>query len=181
MVPLEQFASNPENRHVPPADVLIRRLDSELRPKLGAIWDSLFASLTPDAAALRIAFEGRIRYVVRWLDRIAHLARGPQTAPSEDLRIYLNRAFDTATAALQSFDANRLRRRTPFHLFERSRGELIYAAFVVVECTVAELAEQISVLDPSLPEKLINAGTMKEPPQGEALLKRPAESLVREY
>jgi hypothetical protein len=58
---------------------------------------------------------------------------------------------------------------------------LIYAAFVVVECTVAELAEQISVLDPSLTEKLINAGSMKEPPQGEALLKRPTEALVKEY
>lgn len=180
MVSLEQFASNPENRHVPPAEVLIRRLDGELRPKLSVIWDSLFAALSPDDATLRIAFESRIRYVVRWLDRIAYLARGPQTAPSEDLRVYLNRAFDSATAALQSFDVNRLRRRTPFHLFDRSRGELIYAAFVVVECAVAELAEQISALDPSLPEKLYDAGSTK-PPQGEALLKRPTEALVKEY
>jgi hypothetical protein len=181
MVPLEQFDSNPENRHVPPAEVLTRRMDGEFRRNLSVIWDSLLSAMAPGDTDLRVAFEGRIRYVVRWLDRMAHLARGAQSAPSDDLRVHLNRAIDGAVAAIRALEPSRLRRRTPFHLFERSRGELVYAAFVVVECAIAELAEQIAPLDPSLPEKLLNPEPMPAFPQGDALLKGTDEAAVKEY
>lgn len=153
---LERIGETPELRHVPPREVVVRRLDVEFRRKLTILWDSVAALDQPSDTDLHAAFEDRVRYIIRWLDRLAHLARGPYNPPHGNLREQLLAAVDGAVSAVNATDANAFRRRTPFHLFDRSRGELIYGAFVVIESAIASLTEQLSRIDPSLYEKLLN-------------------------
>ena len=166
---LESAANNERMRHIPSAEWIIGKVDTDLRRRIDVLCLS-FSNL--DAADThRPAAEAELTAVCRGLDRLADVAKHARH-PSHpaDITVKVKEALNHAVASLRAMDANLFGRRAPFHLFERSKSELLVAAMLVVITAVNRATETLRVADPGLDERLLEGlVTLSEPLRVEAI------------
>jgi hypothetical protein len=166
---LEAWPDNERMRHIPTAEWMAKKLDVDLRHRI----DKLFAPFAdlphhdPAHAPIEEAFRG----LCRALDHVADVARRPRgnPHPPAELGHRLNWAISHAIGNLQSTESDTFGRRFPFHTFERSNAEPLYAALLAVIERVRRLEPLIRAIDPGIDERLyedlvkLNEPLRKEP------------------
>jgi len=142
-------------RHVPALAWMTDKLDGDLRHRLEKLCASIESHPSPE-------IEGELRALCRALDRLADVAkhiRNNGHGPSDALhktRWSLNHAL----SCMRLVDAATFGRRGPFHHFERSKAETLYAHFLVVIDHVHRVTTAVRAVDPSIDEQL-NEGVVR--------------------
>jgi hypothetical protein len=152
---LETWGKNEVMRHVPPLDWIVRKLDGDLRARIGKIV-AVFTAMAPDDPR-HGAIESDLRLLCRAIDRLADAARhtrGQNHAPS-DLPSRLTWSINHAVSVLGGLDASLFGRRYPFQTHERSRSEPVYAALLVVIQAAERTLPLIRAIDPGIDERLL--------------------------
>jgi hypothetical protein len=154
---IEPVVRTEEMRHVPRLALLIEKLDRDVRMRTETLYSSCFESARTLDSATLAELENVLRQVCRWLERLGEQARGRRGAQSHELNLHsrVRSALTFAIEALSSLDETQFRRRIASNSFERSRGECIYASFLVVIYELERLAKLAASIDPDVAMKLI--------------------------
>lgn len=166
---LESAGKNERMRHIPPAEWIIAKVDTDLRRRIDVLCAS-FTALDP-ADAHRPAAEAELTALCRALDRLADVAKHARH-PSHpaDITVKVKEAMNHAVSSLRAMDASLFGRRAPFHTAERSKSEPLVAALLVVITSVNRATEILRVADPGLDERLLEGlVTLSEPLRVEAI------------
>ena len=157
---LETWGKNERMRHVPPLGWITEKLDVDLRRRL----DKLCASFgsQPSSEAVDIQLRGVCRAIDRLADA-AKFSRSATHAPTE-IGARINWAINHAVSALGSLDANLFGRRYPFQTLERSKGETLYGALLVVIDHVHRLTALARAIDPRIDERLLEGLVVLQEP-----------------
>jgi hypothetical protein len=151
---LEVWAENERMRHIPLITWIADKLDHDVRQRM----EKMISAVEPLAAsdARRSAIDEALRSVCGALDRAADAARHsrPATAPSE-LATRISWSMNNAVSSLRTIDANAFGRRYPFHTFERSKAESVYAALLVVLYRLDRVIPLVREVDPTIDERLL--------------------------
>lgn len=149
---IEQSGQTEEMRHVPKVEVLLRRIDPTLRTT-GSILIDAISSEQGDRTepALR-----HLERAIRWLESVDAILRPRQHVDAKDADVARRfaAAADHAFQALSQCDRSQFRRRTPCHLFERSKGESVTAAMAAAEHQIDRAAEALSEFVPDIHHRL---------------------------
>ena len=158
---LETWVDNDRMRHIPSLDWIVRKIDGDIRSRI--------EKLTPSGSP---AIEAAVAKLIKALDRLSETARHGRTngAPADNAQ-HIQWSLEHALASLRSVDANTFGRRHPYHLFEKSRGELIWGAALAVIFAVNALVEAVREVDPSLDERLLEGLVILQNPVDERMLK----------
>jgi hypothetical protein len=146
---LEEQTANEPMRHVPSLHWLCEKLDGDIRRRLEKLSMSIESHPTHEA-------DNELRALSRAFDRLADTAkhiRNNGHGPSDALH-KVRWSLNHALSCLRLVDPVMFGRRAPFHHFDRSKSELLYAAFLVALCHVDRLTTVVRVLDPSIDERL---------------------------
>lgn len=163
---IEEFGQTEEMRHVPPLSWFNETLDQQVRSRIETLYASCFElGRSVDSASLN-EVETRFRQICRGLERLGEQARGRRGPANHEsnLRSRLRSALGFAIESMATIDPAQFRRRNPFQLFERSRGECLYSAFLVILCEIEGLGAVAATIDPDLPMKLIKPPFALPPP-----------------
>ncbi len=151
---LETWAQNEPMRHVPPIQWMIEKLDHDARRRI----ELLTAAFEPLASSdpRRGPIEEALRSVCSAADRLAEAARHtrPPTPPS-DLASRISWSMNNAVSSLRTIDANAFGRRYPFHTFERSKAESVYAALLIILKRLERVVPLVRAVDPAIDERLL--------------------------
>ena len=160
---LETWGKNERMRHVPPIGWMIEKLDVDLRQRIGKL----------SGAATNEAIDAELRVLCRLIDRLADTAKFSRSSSNHagaDLQTRLTGTINHAVATLGTLDANLFGRRYPFQTFERSKGEPLYGALLVVIDHVHRLTMLVRAVEPHIDEKLLEGlVVLQEPLRGEAI------------
>lgn len=144
---LETWGKNERMRHIPAVEWMANKLDRDLRRRINIL---LTAPVTE-------ASETELKTLCRAIDRLADAAKHSRGAvqPPQELGARIDFAITHAVSCLNSLDPNLIGRRYPFQTHERSKGESIYGALLVVIDRVHRLTQLVRTLDRSIDEKLL--------------------------
>jgi hypothetical protein len=133
-------------RHIPPVEWIVNKLDRDLRRRINILL----------SVPLNEATEAEAKTLCRAIDRLADAAKYSRAAvqPPQEMAARIDFAITHAVSSLNSLDANLFGRRYPFQTHERSKGELVYGALLVVIDRVHRLTQMVRALDRSIDEKL---------------------------
>lgn len=154
-MPIEQFGTTERMRHIPPVEDLIRRLDLEVRKTVRAI----FERGTTEKPEISAGVDARLKRLCRSIERVVEIARHgkPMASPANaDIRGKIESATANAVGALSTLDRVHFTERTPFNSFERSRGEMLHSAVLIVIRQTRELVDEVAQTYPAIRE-LISA------------------------
>ncbi len=146
---LEEHAANAAMRHIPSLSWLCDKLDGDLRRRI----EKLCAALEPRMTA---EGEAELRGVCRALDRLADASkhiRNNGHGPNDALH-KARWSVNHALSCLRLVDSSTFGRRAPFHHFEKSKSEAVYAAFLVMIHHVERLTNAVRAVDPGIDESL---------------------------
>jgi len=146
---LEEHAANEAMRHIPAAGWMSEKLDGDVRRRIDTLCASLESKMNAEA-------DGALRALCRALERLADAAKhvrnnghGPNDAVQK-VRWSINHAL----SCVRLIDNATYGRRAPFHHFEKSKSETVYAAFLVVLDAVDRLTRVVRTIDPDLDDKM---------------------------
>jgi hypothetical protein len=156
---LEEHSANEPMRHIPTAPWMADKLDGDIRRRVEKLVAVIEATHDPNA-------ENELRGLCRALDRLADAAKhirnnghGPNDAVQKS-----RWSINHAVSCLRLVDASTFGRRGPFHHFEKSKSEPLYAAFLVVLDHLNRLVPVVRALDPGIDERLCEGWvTLSEP------------------
>ena len=146
---LEEHATNAAMRHIPSLTWLCDKLDGDLRRRIEKLCAALDSHMTAEA-------DHEVRGLCRALDRLADASkhiRNNGHGPNEALH-KVRWSLNHALSCLRLVDAATFSRRAPFHHFEKSKSELVYAAFLVVIDHVYRLMTVVRTIDPGIDDSL---------------------------
>ena len=163
-MPMEQREFTDEMRHVPSLDWIVTKLDYDYRDRIEKIWTAL-ASASDVHPETKDRIDERMEAIARWLQRITTLARGRRSAHhgESDLRTSITHIGYEAVSAMSALDRNTFRRRTPFHLMESSRAELIWGAFLAIGALLTEVVPFVERVDPDIRMRMLATHAPPEP------------------
>jgi hypothetical protein len=151
---IETWSENDRLRHIPSIDWIVQKLDGDLRRRIEILWlpYSDLAASDPRHAPL----EAEFRSLCRSLERLADVARRGRGAahPPVELGGRIRWTVDHAVSALSSVDPKTFGHRFPFHTFERSSGEPLWAAMLRIIEQVKQLTTLVRDIEPDVDEKL---------------------------
>jgi hypothetical protein len=147
---LEMWPHNERMRHIPTASWMAQKLDVDLRRRIDALYN-VYAN-----AGHHGEMEKELRALCRWLDRVADVARRSRgnQHPPPDLGHRLSWSISHAVSNLNGVDAETFGHRYPFHTFERSNAEPLWAAVLSVIEHVRRLTELARAVDPAIDERM---------------------------
>ena len=157
---LETWGKNERMRHVPPLGWIIEKLDGDVRRRIDKL--ILVIGSPPSGDPADIELRGLCRAIDRLADA-AKFSRGTNHAPAE-IGARINWAIQHAIASLNSLDANLFGRRYPYQTLERSKGEYIYGALLVIIDHVRRLSAIARANDPSVDERLLEGLVVLQEP-----------------
>ncbi|MDQ3281913.1 MAG: hypothetical protein M3Q69_10935 [Acidobacteriota bacterium] len=151
---LELHAQNERMRHIPTIPWIVQKLEGDVRHHVEKLW--LPYSDLPASDPHHPALEAEFRALCKSLDRLADVARRHRQHPHPpaDLASRMPWAIQQAIAALQSADAETFGRRFPFHTFERSNAEPLWATMLSVLQHVQRLIELVREIDREIDERI---------------------------
>jgi hypothetical protein len=157
---LETWGKNERMRHIPLLGWIIEKLDIDLRRRI----DKLIAAIgsPPSGEAADIELRALCRAIDRLADA-AKFARSTNHAPAA-IGPRITWAINHAVSALGSLDANLFGRRYPFQTLERSKGETLYGALLVVIDHVHRLTVLARAIDRNIDERLLEGLVVLQEP-----------------
>jgi hypothetical protein len=162
---LETWGKNERMRHIPPIEWIITKLDVDLRRRIDILVSS-FAAI-PAGDPRRASAEPQFTALGRAIDRLGDLARYTRAVihhNGSDLAARLREAIDRAVASLRAVDPSLFGRRHPFQTFERSKGEPLFAALLVVIQSTRRIVSILRDADHNLDQHLLEGiVTLQEP------------------
>jgi hypothetical protein len=167
---LETWAKNERMRHIPSIEWITHKVDADVRRTFEHLW-SPFASLAFDDPR-RATIEETFRNLCRAIDRLAEIARHSRNghAPN-DLGERIRQSIHHAVSNLRNVDPNLFGRRYPFQTLERSKGEPLYGALLVVLQHLERTKTLIRTIDPGLDERLLEGLVVLANPVDARMLK----------
>lgn len=150
---LETWGKNERMRHIPSVEWMLWKLDADLRRRIEKLL-APYAALPADDPRHGV-IEGELRALCRAIDRFAEAVRhsrggqGPQ-----ELANRISWTIGQAVGALHALDGTLFGRRYPFQTFERSKGEAVYGALLVIIDHVYRLTPLIRAIDPNIDARL---------------------------
>ncbi|HET8799050.1 MAG TPA: hypothetical protein VFO89_15255 [Thermoanaerobaculia bacterium] len=141
-------------RHIPTLAWMAQKLDHDLRHRIDRLWFPY--SDLPASDPHHAAIEAEFRALCRALERVSHVAvrhRGGLHPPN-DLGSRIGWLVSHAVQCLNTADTTTFGRRLPFHLFERSNAEPLWAAMLTVIQHVQELTDLVRAIDPGIDERM---------------------------
>lgn len=143
-------------RHIPTADWMARKLDNDLRRRIDKLVSS-FASVAPSDAR-HASTEAEFRGLCKALERLCEAAR-PSTRHNgnnhHDLASRIETLLANGVAALRALEPTSFGRRNPYHAFDRSKAEPVYAALLAVIARVERVITIVRTIDPGIDERLL--------------------------
>jgi hypothetical protein len=151
---LETWGKNEAMRHVPAIEWITAKLDQYVRSRVEKIV-AVYTSLPSDDPR-HATMETELRSLCRSIDRLGDAARHTrhQNAPN-DLPSRLTWAINHAVSSLGALDPTLFGRRYPVQTHERSKGEPVYAALLVVMQCVERVLQTVRAIDPGIDERLL--------------------------
>ena len=151
----ENWQKNEHMRHIPSIDWILWKLDVDLRHRI----EILLAPLTRTAAdhARRGEADAKIRTLCHALEKLTETAKPGVKGlshPPSDLSARVGWTTNHAVTALKGLDPTTFGRRIPFHHFEKSAAEPVYAGLLSVIAHVEQLAEVVRTIDSGVDELL---------------------------
>lgn len=169
--PVETWGGNEVMRHVPTLAWIIQKLGQDVRRTVGILYDSYrpLGANDPRQHELDNAF----RSLGRSLERLSEAARHgrPAAQTSADLGTKLTTAINHAISCLESIDGNLFGRRYPVQTHERSKGETVYAALLVVLSQITRVKTLTRAVDPGLDERLLDGLVVRALPLNDEVLR----------
>lgn len=156
---LEEHAANEAMRHIPTLSWICDKLDVDVRKRVEKLCAAVESKMTAEA-------DGEIRALCRALDRLADSAKHIRSnghGPNEPLQ-KLRWSINHALSCVRFLDSATFGRRAPFHQFEKSKSEPVYAAFLIVLAHLARFAEIARTIDPDVDERLCEGLVQLEEP-----------------
>jgi hypothetical protein len=152
---LETHALNPRMRHIPTADWMVTKLDTDVRARLEKLWSPISDLHSSDPHHAPV--EATVRALSRALDRVAEVARHHRghPHPPSDLGTRLRWSLDQAITALRSADETGFGNRFPYHTGERSNSEPLWGSFLQMLWYLHKLADLVREFDPMIDERLL--------------------------
>ncbi len=152
---LETWSANERMRNVPAIDWMARKLDGDIRRRIEHLY--LPYSDLPASDARHPALESEFRALCRNLERVCEVSRRSRGAlhPPTELSGRLRWLVGQAVANLNAVDTTTFGRRYPFHTFERSNAEPLWAAILSVIDRVKRLHEAVREFEPEIDEKIL--------------------------
>lgn len=151
---LETWSENERMRHIPSLSWMAQKLDTDVRSRIEKLWPPYADLHAGDEHHAPI--EAEMRALCRSLDRVADVARrhrGNGHPPSE-LGARLGWAITHAVSNLNAADTQTFGKRMPFHTFERSNAEPLWAAVLTVIQHVNRLTDLVREIDPRVDERI---------------------------
>ena len=148
-------------RHVPPLDDIIERIDGKIRVRLTTI-----ASIAERIGDENHPLQRMVKSACRQVCHIAEVARHRTHGHANgngSLTQSVNHSLTVALEALRAVDRSVYGRRMPFHRFERSECEEIYAAVVAVSSIIEEAIPVALEHDASAWDTFFTAESSKAP------------------
>lgn len=161
---LETWGKNERMRHVPAAEWIADKVDIDLRRRVDILCASF--SALPAGEPHRAKAEAELNSVCRALERLADIAKHSRAGGSHpsDVPSKMREALNHAVANLRGVDASLFGRRHPFHTFERSKSEPLYAGLLVVIYVTNRATAALREADRGLDERLLDGiVTLQEP------------------
>jgi hypothetical protein len=159
----ETWGKNERMRHIPSVEWMLWKLDADLRRRI----EKLLAPYTalPADDPRHGPAEAELRGLCRSIDRFTECVRHTRAGQGpQELANRISWAIGQAVGALQTLDGTLFGRRYPFQTFERSKGEAVYGALLVIIDHVNRVTPLIRAIDPNIDarlyEELVN---LKEP------------------
>src|SRR3954447_1326423 len=171
---LETWARNEPMRHVPSAEWMAWKLDQDLRRRIEILF-SAYSHLASDDAR-KPSIENELRTLCRAIDRLADAARHTRTNhPPHDLGGGSHWGINQLVSSLNSLHPHLIGRRLPLaapptgrpcpsHTGERSEGEPIYGALLVVIQHVERVLTLVRTIDRNVDEQLLDGLVKLETP-----------------
>ena len=167
---LETWAKNERMRHIPSIEWITQKVDGDVRKVFEHLW-SPFTALSADDPR-RATIEEEFRGLCRAVDRLSEIARHSRNghAPN-DMGERIRQAIQHAVTNLRSVDPNLFGRRFPFQTLERSKGEQVYGALLVVLQHLERTKTLVRTIDPGLDERLLEGLVVLANPVDARMLK----------
>lgn len=166
---LESWTANERMRHVPEVEWMIRKVDTELRKR----FEKLTSGTTelPAADPRHGAIEAELRSLCRAIERLIDSIKTSRHNGGNDLPSRVNNLLTQAAASLRSLESTPFGRRHPFHLFDRSKAEPVYAALLTVMGHVDRLVPLVRAVDPNVDERLLEGLVVLQNPIDDRMLR----------
>jgi hypothetical protein len=150
----ETWSQNEQMRHIPSASWIAQKLDGDIRARVEKLWVPY--SDLPANDPRHAPLEAEFRALCRSLDRVNDVARRHRGNghPPNDLGSRLGWSISHAVTSVQASDPATFGRRLPFHTFERSNAEPLWAAMLAVIQHVHRLIELVREIDDGIDERI---------------------------
>ncbi len=166
--PLETWAANERMRHVPSPEWMARKIETDLRKRIEMVMP-VFVNLAgsdPRHASL----EGEFRSLAKALERLADTAKPIARQNGHDLPSRIGTLLTMAAANIHSLEPTAFGRRNPYHAFDRSKAEPLYAALLAVFCHIDRVITLVRAIEPGIDERLLEGLVVLQNPVDDRML-----------
>jgi hypothetical protein len=160
-------------RHIPPLEYLVFKIDVDYRRRVEVLIEALAGQHPPTDASS--AAEAELTALARSLERLCELIKPRGNSPHphhiESPAERVRNGMNNATRALLSLPPESFTLRAPENQFEKSQGEHVVGAFLVVTDHVKRVTEAITALAPGVWEALLEPPVRREMPVNDVALR----------
>ncbi len=168
--PLETWAANERMRHVPSPEWMARKIETDLRTRVQTLMP-VFVSL-PGSDPRHAPFEADLRALCKSLERLVDATKPTARQNGhQDLPARIDTLLTVAAANIHSLETTPHGRRFPYHSFDRSKAEPLYAALLSVFCRIDRVITLARAIDPGIDERLQEGLVVLQNPVDERMLR----------
>ncbi len=167
--PLETQGGNEHMRHIPGAEWMARKVESDIRKRVDDLL-RVFADISA-ADPRHSSYETELRALCKALERLSDIAKPAGRHNGHgDLSSRIDALLSQCAAALHSLEPTPFGRRNPYNGFDRSKAEPVYGALLSVLCHVDRLITLARGIDPGIDERLLSGLVVLANPVDERML-----------
>ena len=167
--PLETWASNERMRHVPSAEWMARKVETDIRKRVDTVMPALLN--LPGSDPRHASLETEFRSLCKALERLADAARPTARQNGHDLPSRIDSMLTMAAANLRSLETTAFGRRNPYHAFDRSKAEPVYAALLTVFGHLERVITLARAIEPGIDERLLEGLVVLQNPVDARMLR----------
>jgi hypothetical protein len=167
--PLETWATNERMRHVPSADWMARKVETDIRKRVDKVMPVLLS--VPNADPRHASLETEFRSLCKALERLADAARPTARQNGHDLPSRIDSMLTIAAANLHSLEPTAFGRRNPYHSFDRSKAEPVYASLLAVFAHLERVITLVRAIEPGIDERLQEGLVILQNPVDDRMLR----------
>ena len=156
LAPLETWTANERMRHVPSAEWMARKLDGDLRKRIEISLTSFSNIVAGDPR--RDSAENEFRALCKSIEKLCDAAKNKHHNGNNhhgDVASRIETALANAVAALRALEPTAFGRRNPYHYFDRSKAEPVYAGLLAVIYHIEKTVTLVRTIDPDIDARLL--------------------------